>query len=289
MKHAYLIIAHQEFPVLETLIELLDYPGNDIYLHIDRKVEYQVRYSPHDAQLFVVPDEKRIDVRWGDCSQIWSELALYKEAYRHGGYDYFHLLSGIDLPIKSQTFIHAFFEQHRGKVFLGLMQNAWRTRTKIAYYHFFTRHLRGKRLSEKIEQYLHWILTQAQKVFRVERSMKEFPEIVKGANWCSLPQDAVAYLLDREDWIRKRFKHTYAADEVYKAIILYNSPFQSRFYNTEDEYEGCLRLLDWQRGNPYIWRLEDLDLILDSNKLFARKFGTVDMDLVNRLKSILHE
>ena len=119
--------------------------------------------------------------------------------------------------------------------------------------------------------------------------MKQFPEIVKGANWGSLPQDAVAYLLDREDWIRKRFKHTYAADEVYKAIILYNSPFQSRFYNTEDEYEGCLRLLDWQRGNPYIWRLEDLDLILDSNKLFARKFGTVDMDLVNRLKSILHE
>ena len=39
MKHAYLIIAHNEFNILEKTIELLDDERNDIYLHIDKKVK----------------------------------------------------------------------------------------------------------------------------------------------------------------------------------------------------------------------------------------------------------
>lgn len=108
MKHVYMIIAHQDFPVLESLIETLDYPDNDIVLHLDRKVKYSVMYQPKNSNLYLVPDDKRVDVRWGDCTQIWSELALYNEAYRHGPYSYYHLVSGIDLPIKNQSYIHEF-------------------------------------------------------------------------------------------------------------------------------------------------------------------------------------
>lgn len=34
-KHAYLIIAHNDFEILENLIILLDDMRNDIYIHID--------------------------------------------------------------------------------------------------------------------------------------------------------------------------------------------------------------------------------------------------------------
>ena len=37
MKHAYLIIAHNNFYILEKLIMMLDYPHNDIFIHIDKK------------------------------------------------------------------------------------------------------------------------------------------------------------------------------------------------------------------------------------------------------------
>lgn len=37
MKFAYLIMAHNEPYVLEKLIRMLDYPDNDIYIHIDEK------------------------------------------------------------------------------------------------------------------------------------------------------------------------------------------------------------------------------------------------------------
>ena len=38
-KHAYMIIAHNEFDLLEILVRLLDDPRNDIYVHIDAKVK----------------------------------------------------------------------------------------------------------------------------------------------------------------------------------------------------------------------------------------------------------
>ena len=37
-KHAYLIIAHNNFYILEKLLRLLDDERNDIYIHIDKKV-----------------------------------------------------------------------------------------------------------------------------------------------------------------------------------------------------------------------------------------------------------
>lgn len=36
-KHAYLIMAHNQWEVLAQLLEVIDDPRNDIYLHIDKK------------------------------------------------------------------------------------------------------------------------------------------------------------------------------------------------------------------------------------------------------------
>lgn len=38
MKHAYLIMAHNQFHILEVLLNLIDDERNDIFLHIDKKV-----------------------------------------------------------------------------------------------------------------------------------------------------------------------------------------------------------------------------------------------------------
>lgn len=37
-KHAYLIIAHNEFELLKLLVSQIDDVRNDIYIHIDKKV-----------------------------------------------------------------------------------------------------------------------------------------------------------------------------------------------------------------------------------------------------------
>ena len=38
-RHAFLIIAHNEFGVLQRLVDAIDDPRNDIYIHFDKKVE----------------------------------------------------------------------------------------------------------------------------------------------------------------------------------------------------------------------------------------------------------
>ena len=78
MRHAFLIIAHNEFKILQRLVSMLDSEGNDIYIHFDKKVK-QVP-SIHTEKSAVFFPQERIDVRWGNVSQIKTELVLFKAA-----------------------------------------------------------------------------------------------------------------------------------------------------------------------------------------------------------------
>lgn len=117
MKHAFLIIAHNEYPVLEVLLSMLDDERNDIYLHIDKRAtelfQQIKKVKMQKAGFYLI--ENPIKVYWGDISQVQVEYLLFETALSHGPYAYYHLLSGTDLPIKSQDYIHAFFQQNAGK------------------------------------------------------------------------------------------------------------------------------------------------------------------------------
>lgn len=121
-RHAYLIMANENFHQLALLMEALDHPMNDVYLHIDAKVscfdskplKKAVRYG----RLFIL--EETIPVYWGSDSQIACEMLLLQRAAKEEHYAYYHLLSGKDMPLKSQDDIHFFFEQHMGKEFLRI-------------------------------------------------------------------------------------------------------------------------------------------------------------------------
>ena len=81
-KHAYLIIAHNEFSVLKILLGMLDYKKNDIYLHVDIKAgdidksEF-LKCVKKSTLIFIEP---RIDVQWGNFSQIECEYKLLEAA-----------------------------------------------------------------------------------------------------------------------------------------------------------------------------------------------------------------
>ena len=46
MKHAYMIMAHDQKELLKDLLELLDSDNNDIYLHIDAKSDMEIDDIP---------------------------------------------------------------------------------------------------------------------------------------------------------------------------------------------------------------------------------------------------
>ena len=107
MKHAWLVIAHNEFEILQMLIDALDHPESDIYVHIDKKVKELPVLHASKSKLQVL--EKRLDVRWGSVSQIECELLLFETANEHGPYDYYHVISGATLPLKPFSELDAFF------------------------------------------------------------------------------------------------------------------------------------------------------------------------------------
>ena len=138
-RHAYLILAHKNFGQLRKLAGLLDDPRNDIYVHVDRKSasspEEWLRGACKYSRLSLI--SPRISVSWGGVSIMRTELALLKAATQAGHYDYYHLLSGMDLPIKDQDTIHDFFDRHSGTEFINYWNFKKTTASRFHYYTLF--------------------------------------------------------------------------------------------------------------------------------------------------------
>lgn len=278
MKHAYLIIAHNDFDILEKQLRLLDDPRNDFFIHIDKKVKDfpfdKFRGIPTCSRVYFIP---QMDVRWGDFMQILCELELLKAATA-GNYRYYHLLSGVDMPLKSNDEIHAFFAANEGKelVNTSIGADAVAAEDRVRRYHAM-RLRRSKNLIVRLvgtALYLPvWILHK----LGWQRKWDEDKKIAYGSNWFSITHELACYVLEQEPWIRKHFHHTCCADEVFLQTLLINSQFRERCYVPPGGEKANMRLIDWQRSNgrnPWIYRVEDMPMLLQSNCLFARKFST---------------
>ncbi|MFF3023908.1 beta-1,6-N-acetylglucosaminyltransferase [Gottfriedia sp. NPDC057948] len=283
-KHAYLIISHNNFEILKKLVQLIDDERNDIFIHIDAKVEdfdfYFFSNLPQKSNIYFTD---RISVSWGGFSQIESELILLESASKYN-YEYYHLLSGVDMPLKTQDYIHDFFEKNKGKEFLGYSKKWDKTRVKYKfYYNEILRH-KNNSLSIVYKKLLNKIFLVFQVLLIINKS-KEI-NFYKGTNWFSITDELVKYIIKNKQEINKIYKHSILCDEVFIHTLVMNSSFKDRLYRFyhEDEYEANLRYIDWVRGNPYVFKVNDFDSLINSEFLFARKFDEkVDFDIVKKI------
>lgn len=216
----------------------------------------------------------------GGGSQIEAELILFEIAYKHGPYAYYHLLSGVDLPLKSQNYIHQFMDENNGKEFVGFATGISAQKDlyyKTAYYHFFLTNYKKSMFFRG----LHKMLILIQKIFSIRR--KYNIELRKGCNWVSITNDFCEYLLSQKIYINRTFRHILCGDEIFLHSILWNSPFKNSIYTLDDEWKSSLREIDWKRGNPYIWKESDLIYLRNSEKLFARKFSTAHISIAKSI------
>ncbi len=290
-KHAYLIVAHNEYSILETLLSMLDDKRNDVYLHIDKRANdlfSQIsNFKMKNARFYLLED--RINVYWGDISQVEVEILLFETAYNNYKYSYFHLLSGVDLPIKSQNYIHTFFNENEGKEFVGFWNEPSQIRDlnrKVLRYYFFLRYFKDKKHPlHGITSLLRNIILAIQKITGFKR--KQTFEFKKGGNWVSITNEFCSYLIFQKRAIMKRFRFTLCPDEIFLHTILWNSPFKDNIFDLENTQRGAMRLIDWERGNPYVWQDNDLNELLASEYLFARKFSSNQSSLYCRIKNAI--
>lgn len=286
-KHAFLIIAHNEPYVLKEQLRLLDDPAHDIYLHIDLRAQelaYEIRQIRlQHASLYMLPHPQA--VYWGDLSQVEVEYRLFETAFERGTYAYYHLLSGTDLPLKTPAEMHRFFDAHQGKEFVGFWDSPSHRRDlerKVQRYYLFTPYLKGGgRLRHSVTSLVRNIVLAVQKVTRYRR----YPacEFRKGFQWVSITSDFCQYLIRHKTEVLKRFRYTLCPDEIFIQSLIWNSPFRPNIYCTAEACKGSMRLIDWERGHPYVWTAADLDELRRSPYMFARKFSTKHSEAIQGL------
>lgn len=289
-KHAYLIMAHNEEDLLKKLMSCLDHERNDIYIHLDKKSNLNVElFSGNNiCKKSLVYFTERISVNWGGFSQIEAELILLENAVKNGPYCYYHLLTGVDLPLKTQDEILNFFDSHQGKQFISLKEcNDEKEYINRVKYYYPTQ--------ERVSRNSIWGriikkgLCLCQMVIGIDR-LKAFKYGI-GSAYFDITDEFAKYVISQRKVINKYFKMTECADEMFLQTIYLNSKGFERFQNPENKhmyiqetYFDVLRAIDWNRGRPYIFRNDDYDMLMNSKCLFARKFSSaIDDRIIERI------
>ncbi|MBR3818588.1 MAG: glycosyl transferase [Clostridia bacterium] len=289
-KHAFLILAHKNDENFRTLISLLDNERNDIFIHMDKKNKnYQKKEIEGFAKHSKIYHVKRLNVTWGSFAMVKAELELLKKSTKTGIYDYYHLLSGDDLPIKPISYIHRFFDANVGFEFVGMVQATEKYRFRINRFYFFQNKIgRNKaaapKLIKKFDRYVE-LITKKTKAER-NKSLK----LWYGSQWFSITDNFARYVVKSKKWIYRHFNYSYIPDELFLQTLLAKSAFMKNAYKTENNssYKSAMRYIDWSRGRPYVFRSEDMDELMATDMLFARKFdSTANPGLTNKISEKL--
>ena len=293
MRHAFLIIAHNNWWQLKQLIQLLDAQNHDIYIHIDKKSKDFLKENFSD-----ISSKSRVyffqeyDVYWGGFSQVQVELFLFEKAQKKQ-YDFYHLVSGVDLPLKNNQEIDDFFENHKGMEFVQYDEQKLKNDPEISrrtkYYHFLQNYRRrySQKWKNDIFTFFERILLVMQMIFRINRVKNLDWEIKYGSNWVSITNDLVEEIIRQKQKIIEVFSCTNCSDELFVQTIAYNCGFKDRIYQPENGMIGNVRFIDWARGkngNPYTFTSQDKDLLLENKNLFARKFSEdIDKSIIQTI------
>ena len=276
MKHAYLILAHNDISLLETLVGRLDDVKNDIFIHWDTKSGDNPTIKTNKSNITFL--EERIDVRWAAFSMVKAEYLLFKTAFKNGPYEYYHLLSGVDLPLKSQDYIHTECERMAGTEFIGFADTPQsEIDFRVQHCFLFSEDFRSNNPFKRVLRFLFLKYQDITHKKRTEVAVK------KGAQWCSVTNSFVEYLLEQEPFVKKTFEHTFCPDELFVQTVCFNSPFFNRVKSTTSEYEGNMRYIKWIKGELLPIEEEDLLELQSSDRWFARKFSSTNKGLIEKV------
>ena len=275
MKHAYLIMAHDQFLSLQELVATLDDARNNIYVHFDKKVKTLPNLRTQFSKLVVL--DKRVNVIWGDVSQIKAEYALYKESFQEGKYAYYHLISGTHFPLKSNDDLHKWFDGCDGAcVMRQVSVSESEIQKRFGQYHFFLKHLVSKKKSVNKAYHFGWkMMLSIQKCLGINRDTSFIRG--KASQWCSLNESAVRLLLQKEKVSLKRFRRSFCCDEFFVRSVIEDSGIPMI-------YDNRICYVEFRRTTPRKFTETDFDKLVSSDALFFRKLIDKNISLAKMIE-----
>lgn len=278
MKIATIITVYKQPELVERLLTVMEHPGIDFYLHIDKKVDIDdYRYLSDLPNTHIL--KKRFDIQWAGYSMVDALTSGMKEIRKSKiEYDFINHMSAQCYPIKPIKLVYDFFKKHRGFNFLNCeaYPSDWWNKAKDRYelYHFPAYSIRGiHRFSEVVTKFL----PRRKLPFDYKLYGGAF-----GAYWTitSTTADYIIDYLELNRNVENFFRKTWGSDEFLFNTLIMNSPYCAQVINNNHRY------IDWSAGlpNPKILTVADYEHLIDSDAFFARKFDLeVDSEILNAL------
>ena len=278
MRIAILIITYTSPVQTLRLIKRLDNGSFDFYVHVDSKLDIATH-----AQMLSLPNvfsvKRRIDITWGGYSLVEAIVSGLDDIEASGKkYDFIKLLSGQDYPIKPTTKIMDFFEKNRGKDFLYYQnfKTEWPdAMSRVEKYHFTEFTFRGK---HHLEKFINTVSPKRTLPIPIELYGKE-------TFWLLTPEAAfyAKNYIKSHPALQKFMRMTWGCDEFIFHSIILNSQYKDNVVNYNCHF------VNWPRpgaDRPNFFHADDLNRILESDKIFARKFN---IDIDSKILDLLDE
>ena len=263
MRVAHLIITYTNPLQTERMIRRMQHPDFDFYLHVDKKIDISAHlFLAKMPNVYLIKD--RVNVIWAGYNTVEATLRSVKEIFQTGKqYDYIHLMSGQDYPIKSASGIHEFFSMNHGKEFIEFEHfDVWADESypRIREYHLTNYNFPGR-------YYFQWAMNK----FLPERKSPLPMEYYGSSMFWALTSKCLQYIIDlmeENNRFRRFMQLTWGSDEFIFQTLVMNSSFKKNVVNDN------LLFLDRDKGAPHpnIITSSHLQKLLSSSKLFARKF-----------------
>jgi len=279
MKIAVLIAAHKDPLQVEKLIQLLDNDHIDIYIHLDRKSNFNsFKYLAAKKRVSFIKNSVR--TYRGKYSLIQATINSLEEIVKKGNYEYINFISGQDLPIQSAQYIFNFLLENVGCEFINThLYNPsdpwWKlNESRILKYNLDNWRIPGK---YKLQKIINTLLPK--------RKIPKGYILSGNSQWFCITNSCAKYILKfikTKPPLINYFKYVWGADEFFFSTIVYNSPFREQIRNN-------LHYVKWgnsEGGHSEILGVNDFDNIFNSGKLFARKFDrNYDEEIINLIEN----
>lgn len=285
MKLAYIILAHTAPSHLVRLINRLHHPDDVFFIHIDIKSDEEIfKQALNNSSANIHFVKKRENGRWGDVGIVKATLNAMDEIVHHKiDFDHIVLLSGTDYPIKSTEQIRDFYCQNKKYSFLTYeslpsKQLNFGGMDRINRY---TYNFLGKR---EVFLPLKWTkhLSLKGKVFNFILGIKTFFKSKRvfpfnwmpyyGSQWWSMSMEACKFVVkfstENPNYLQYHI-HTLLPDEIFfQSLLLNGYPNQDLVVNDNK------RFIEFEENSshPQVLTDSDFERLIQSDKLFARKF-----------------
>ena len=143
----------------------------------------------------------------------------------------------------------------------------WQEDIKIRRYNLFIKRFAyGSARCKALFQHLWRISNELQKYLGIRRHASL--DLYKAANWVSLPEDVLQYIVSKENELVNKYQMTFCGDEFFIPTELANSRYQGRLFK-----EAKILFQIFGEANPRVLDIQDFQAISESGCLWGRKFS----------------